>query len=38
MPFAVRVSLEKDGAGSVFGSVGGDSEGSSEVREMKDWF
>ena len=34
MPFTVRVGLEKDGAGSVFGGIGGDSEGCSEVREV----
>ena len=36
VPIAVRISLQEDGARGIFGSVSGDGEGGSEVREMKD--
>ena len=38
VPISVGISLEKDGAGRVFGGVGGDGEGSGEIREVKDGF
>ena len=38
VPFAVGVGLEKDGAGSIFIGVSGNSKGCSGVREVKDWF
>ena len=38
MPFAVRVGLEKNGTGGIFGGVGGNGEGCREVGEMEDRF
>ena len=38
VPFTVRVGLEKDGAGSILGGIGGNGEGRGKVREVKDWF
>ena len=38
VPLAVPVGLQKDGAGSILGGVGGDGEGCGEVQEVKDWF
>ena len=36
MPITIGVSLEKDGAGGVFGGVGGNGKWFQEVREMED--
>ena len=38
MPVAVGVGLKENGTRCMFGGVGGDSEGSREVREVKDGF
>ena len=38
MPIAVGVGLEEDGAGHVFGCVGGNGEGGREIREAEDRF
>ena len=38
VPFAVRVSLEKDGARSKLGGMSGDGKGCGRVREVEDWF
>ena len=38
MPVTVGVGLEEDGAGRVFGCVGGDGEGGGEIGEVEDGF
>ena len=36
MPVSIRISLEKDGAGCVFGCIGGNGKGGGQVREVED--
>ena len=38
MPVSVRISLEKDGTGCVFGCVGGNGERGGQVGKMEDGF